>query len=282
MRDANNVLYVCESTTTSAYWPTNGIQCTEFNTWRSQYHDATYHVTHAPLSSSNRSKFNATAAWAYFNTVQGYDYGYYNFLFGWIDTQSQNFPCLPPDFKYCLESAHLDMFFGWIDVAAPMWADRLAKQALNHRLNSNYTNIPDIFYAAYQQGMTTAELYTVPEQDGWVYQTARYGVPMAGPSMVCCTFVCEMWKHGGIFDSIDQDVNCAELINWDDYSLDLFDPNYQDRPQTCIDADPSNPCCQLEGPYTLAFNEYNSRDPYAWMGQTCESQNPFYYKHPDC
>jgi len=261
----------------------NGIQCTGFDTWRSQYQNATYHVTHAPLSSSARAKFNATKAWDFFNSVVGYDYGYYNFLFGWIDTESQNFPCLPPTFEYCLESAHLDILFGLADAIAPMWADRLAKQALNNRLGTNLTTLSDLYYyGATQKGYSSAYMYTLPELDTYMYQTTRYGVPTPGPSLVCCVFVCEMWKHAGIFDDIDEEVNCAELTNWDDYSLDLFDPNYQTRPQNCQVADPTNPCCQLEGPYTLMFNDYNSRDPYPHMGETCESQNPSYYKHPGC
>lgn len=53
------------------------------------------------------------------------------------------------------------------------------------------------------------------EQDGWMYNTTRYGKPAMGPSMVCCVFVCNMWKAGGVFSNIDNDFQCAELTNWD-------------------------------------------------------------------
>jgi hypothetical protein len=62
---------------------------------------------------------------------------------------------------------------------------------------------------------------TIVEQDSWVYNTTRYGEPAEGAAMVCCVFVCSMWKHAGIFG--DMDFNCAEMTNIDDYSLDIFD-----------------------------------------------------------
>jgi len=176
----------------------------------------------------------------------------------------------------------MDIFFGLLDSVSPDIADMLAKQALNHRLGTQLNNIADIFYAAHQKGLTTAELYAIPEQDSWMYNTTRNGNPAEGPSMVCCTFVCDMWKHGGLFSDIDSEVNCGELINWDVYALHEFNEDYENRPQVCIDNDPANVCCQLEGPYTLRFNDYNTRTPYAHMGEKCASQSPFYAKPPQC
>jgi len=34
--------------------------------------------------------------------------------------------------------------------------------------------------------------------------------------------------------------------------------------------------------YTLQFNEYDSREPYAHMAENCPGQNPFYQKPPYC
>jgi len=276
-------LHVCESTVNSPFWPVNGVQCTPFDTWRKLYNKATYHVTHAPLSKAARAKFNATAALQYFDTVNGVDYGYFNFLFGWIDVESKNYPCVPGNFKTCLHSQHIDLFFSLLDNIDHSFADKLAKQALNHRLNSAFTSIADIFMAAGKQGLTTAQLYSIVEQDSWTYKTTRSGKPFVGPSMTCCVFVCHMWKAAGMFDDIGRDtVNCAETTNWDVYSLHFFEDNYDARPQVCQDADPEGACCQLEGPYTLQFNDYSTREPYSHMAENCPGQNPFYQKPPRC
>jgi len=45
-------------------------------------------VAFLPLKEEARKKFNATAAWAWFNTIVDMPYGFHNFLWGWIDTPS--------------------------------------------------------------------------------------------------------------------------------------------------------------------------------------------------
>lgn len=41
-----------------------------------------------------RNKFNVTAAIEEFKSLEGLPYGIHNFIFGWIDTPSANFPPL--------------------------------------------------------------------------------------------------------------------------------------------------------------------------------------------
>jgi len=62
----NNELYVCESTVDSAYWPTNGIQCTLYDDWIPLAEKASYNVIHLPLSPEIAAKFNVDAAWKFF------------------------------------------------------------------------------------------------------------------------------------------------------------------------------------------------------------------------
>jgi hypothetical protein len=117
------------------------------------------------------------------------------------------------------------------------------------------------------------------------------GKPTVDKSMVCCVYVCNIWKAAGVFRDINNDFNCAEMsmlyhilhifsmpslchcdvicsyhhccvhgyvtANWDDYSLNIFD-TVTARPSQCISADPSNTNCQLEGKYTLVLNNYAS------------------------
>jgi len=117
--------------------------------------------------------------------------------------------------------------------------------------------------------------------DSYVYHTTRDGVPADGPSMVCCVFVCEIWKNGGLFQNLTDQINCGEFANWDDYSMDIFDHNYQ-KPQQCVSADPTSPTCQLEGAYTLVFNDYDTKTPVAHMAENCPSKNPDYNHPPGC
>ena len=68
---ADDTLYIAESTVNGSYWPTNGIQRTEFHQWMTQAHLAGYNVVWEPLSAEMRAKFNVTAAIDFFHTVEG-------------------------------------------------------------------------------------------------------------------------------------------------------------------------------------------------------------------
>jgi hypothetical protein len=97
-----------------------------------------------------------------------------------------------------------------------------------------------------------------------VYNTTRYDVPYEAPSLVCCVFVCNIWKSAGVFQGMD--VNCAEQTNIDDYSLQIFEPVYE----------------QILGKWTLNLAHYNSKVPFPHMAETCPSQGPDYIQDPSC
>jgi hypothetical protein len=95
--------------------------------------------------------------------------------------------------------------------------------------------------------------------------------------MVCCVFVCSVWKAAGLFG--DMPVNCAEMTNVDgksfclivtqhlpDYSLTIFEDTYE----------------QIIGRWTLNLNKYGTKDPYAHMAETCASLAPNYEQDPHC
>jgi len=238
---------------------------------------------YAPLTTDAAARFNATAAWAAFNEWQGLDYGYHNLLFGWIDTPTDNYPCLPPDYTQCLQWQHVEVLVGLADRLAPPVASLLFNQALAHRVNGPADmRAAEILYAAYQQGISTPDLPVIVESDEWEYQTTRYqNTTTTGRSMVCCVFVCNIWKAAGVFGSLTDEINCAELTNWDDYALTILDPKPA-RPNACVQADPANPLCQLEGEYSLVLNNYATKAPYAHMAEKCPSEPPAYKKPADC
>jgi len=281
LRDANTgVLYVCESTAKSSYWDTNGIQCTPYDTWFDKAKAASYNVVHLPLAPEYRAAFNETAAWNWFRTVEGLDYGYETLLWGWVDTVSDNYPCLPPDFNRCLSWDIINVLFPVGSKIVTQFT-MLWKQAFNHRLGTSDLEFADMMQVATSQGIEVDTIPTLIEQDSWTYATTRNGQPAVGPSMVCCVFVCTMWKVSGMFGALGDQINCEELTNWDDYSMLVFDKDYV-RPQACVEADPTNEVCQILGEYTLNLNNYNSKAPYPHIAEHCPSLAPNYNKPADC
>eukprot|EP00760_Papus_ankaliazontas_P015323 PhM_4_TR16469/c0_g1_i1/m.82904 len=282
MRDSNSSLFFCESTVNSTYWPVNGVQCTEYNEWIRLANLAGYNAVVVPLRADLRAKFNATAAWEFFATVRGLDYGYRNLIYGWIDTVKDNYPCLPPDFSdRCLTWDFVEVMFAYLEKVVPA-ASIIFSQAWNKRMGTSDLKAAAIYRLAGQRGMNSSEINAIVEQDSWVYNTTRDGLPAVGKSQVCCVFVCNMWKAGGVFG--DLDFNCAEQTNVDDYSLDIFDAKSigQNRPDVCKSQDPQSDVCQLTGSYTLHLNELNSKAPYAHMREKCPSLAPNYTRPADC
>jgi hypothetical protein len=63
------------------------------------------------INGINRKLFNETAAVAFFTSSEGLEYGYKTLLWGWLDTISSNFPCLPPDYSSNCMQAFLFCLF---------------------------------------------------------------------------------------------------------------------------------------------------------------------------
>lgn len=259
-------LYVCESTVTDSYWPTNGIQKTPYRTWLKQAQEAGYNVVWAPLDRKNRARFNETAAVEFFHENEGLDYGYRNMLYGWIDTLTDNYPCVPSDYSsVCAQWSYFETLFGVLDRNAPELVNTFVNQAFNLRLGTSGLRLPEILEEAANQGIESAAIPAIVEQDSWLYNTTRNGEPAVGRSMVCCVYVCSTWKAAGLFG--DDEVNCGEMTNVDDYTLAIFDA---DRTK------------QIIGQWTLEFNRFNMKEPYAHMGETCSSLAPDYEQKVDC
>jgi hypothetical protein len=251
-------------------------------------------VVHVPLSEAARATFNETAALAWFESVEGLEYGYHSLLWGWVDTQKDNYPCLPPDYSRCLEWDFLEVggaavcdkaCAGWVrrlnpsvllgqvafallDRHVPAIADLLWIDAFNLRLGTQNLRTAELWQETSSQGMTSAELPTLVEQDSFMYHTTRYNSsnPVKGRSMVCCVFVCSVWKAAGVFESIGNELNCGELTNYDDYSLKIFRGDY----------------VQIAGDYGLYLNDFRTRDMYEHMDEKCPSLPPKYERPDHC
>lgn len=266
----DNELYVVESTIDSAYWPTDYIQKTPYRTWIQQAQDASYMVNFAKLTDDARARYNQTSAVDFFKANEGYDYGFKTMIWAWLDTLKGNFPCLPPDFSSnCMTWDLLELFTANVDRRIPEIGDQIWNAGLSKRLNvpENKMRTAELFQEAGKQGLTSNQVITIPEQDTWMYETTRYDQPAVGRSMVCCVFVCSTWKAAGVFGELADSINCAEQTNWDDYVLKIHEPTYR----------------QILGDYDLILNDYNTKDFYAHMAETCPASPPNYDQKPaDC
>jgi len=275
-------LYIIESTNKNSYWDVNGVQKTPYQQWLNKAKAADYQVVWSPLTAEARATFNASAAIEYFDTVEGYDYGYQTLLWGWQDTVTDNYPCLPPDRTLCMTPHHVQVLFGFFHRSLPDVADVLYLEAWNKRVGTKGLGLAEVLQVANKSGIPAEVVPTIVEQDTWLYNTTRYGVVTDGPALVCCTFVCEVWKHAGLFGKLADSILCSEQTNLDDYSMNLL-TTPSTLPSQCKAADPNNPLCQLEGKYTLELGTaYGSRPLYAHMDESCPSLAPDYSRPAGC
>ena len=134
-------------------------------------------------------------------------------------------------------------------------------------LKNAYTNPSDlamyIKFASDTLGMSLAELISMPEQDDWVYD-ATEGKPIFSSG----SFVAGALKALGIFE--DLDIHTQEFTVKDIYELDIFDVQFAEMPDRCLEADYSLNYCQLMGTFRLDLGPtYSSVKPYAKMNQSC-------------
>lgn len=289
IRFPDGALHVCESTTIDGYWKTkNGVQCHAWDLWVQLCDNAEMNMVHVPLSPKYSQMFNVTKAIEFFTAHKGIDYGYSTFIYGWLDTQTANFPCVPPDYTTCLFPQTAELLAVLLDEIFGNSHQNFFRQGLGHRVGTWPAPNPvihSIHVGATQLNISFRELYTLPEQDAWMYNTTRDGVPTFDRSMVCCVFVCAMWKAAGVFSEIGNQLQCGEQTLWDIYSMAIFDAAKFNtgRPQVCQEADPTNMLCQLMGNITLHLvPDVNTRTLYPNMGQTCTSQGPQYIRAPGC
>lgn len=246
------------------YWPKHKIQR---NTWKDWVHYADncdFHVAVLPLRQEYRDKFNLTAAQEWFKYMEGYPYGYHNFLFSWIDTPDQNFPhLLAPDlFPIVVEMA---------DHLAHPVINSFFIEAMNQRLGTSGLSFDEVLVESEHRNMTLQQLMAMPEQDEWIYSD--------GPSMVCSCFVIGVYKAAGLFG--DMEIQANEFTPKDVYQLDVYDVNAK-RPEQCVRADPDSPFCQILGKYKMEFPGYSTIKPYSHMNEHCPSEEPLYVRPDGC
>ena len=84
----------------------------------------------------------------------------------------------------------------------------------------------------------------------------------------------------GLFKGLT--INVAEFTIKDIYQLDVFDKEFEDKPDLCHEADYELDYCQLFGTYRLVLPGYSSIQPYSNMNEKCPNAFENAYRHLDC
>jgi hypothetical protein len=140
-------------------------------------------------------------------------------------------------------------------------------------LNTTCTTLDCILESTFAAGyQNLTEVIVIPEQDAWTYSD--------GKSMVCDSFVVEVWKAGGVFG--DLEIQGTEFTPTDLYTMGVFDSE-SPRPAEC----PSSPqdlpnLCQVMGRHVARFPHWNTITPYSHMAEHCPSMPPNYERTPGC
>jgi len=256
-------LYIMESTSnpwplTCKYWPGNeDVMKTPWDQWIKNAIGANFLVVIFPLKPKYQALFNESLALDFFHSVEGLPYGFSNFIFGWIDTPSDNYP--PP-----LTEALVAVVFSLVDRIYPAGANTMYMNGLNYRLEMLGLPMCDymecVFEALESRNLSFGAIMAIPELDSFVYPD--------GKNMVCDVFVLSMLKAGGIFGSLATQMQASEQTPRDCYMMDLWDKSWQ-RPSVCqVD---KLPYCQLMGDYYFDIPDWSTIPPYKSMNQKCQS-----------
>lgn len=274
----DGILYICESTDENpfgeSYWPEPyGVIKTPYKKWIKQAEDAGYMVAILRLNSENQKIFdsNLQKVIKMFNSLEGLPYGKNNFLFGWIDHQTDNFPSnLSMPFLTNLAANLYNYSFAQKEI------DTFLTQALNHRLNvididkdKDY-NFLGIIDETIKLNYSIYKLFTIPENDTWQYSE--------GKSYVCNTLVTLLYKVGGLFESIKNKIQVTEFSPRDSYMIKIFDNNKW-YPDGCKNG---NGFCQIMGKYKIVLPEFNTIEMYPNMNERCPSLPQKYFRPNNC
>jgi len=278
-------LYLCESNAFSPYWPVNGVQCNRYEEWTQYALGADYNVVWAPMEQSINDGMNMTKAWEFVDSMIGIDYGYEVVLTGLLDTLYDNLPCAGSNNTFCLEPEHFEMLFSYVERLSDEVA-RVFKPAIMQRAGLSFDKpLVEAYYAAHLAGVEVTMLPLLPEKDGWIYPTTRDGKPELSPVMICNVFVCNVWKHAGVFSGIEDDIQCGETSVNDNYRLKL----YSNEPKPAFCSEVENPLCQLTGKYQLRLDSqpgvpprYNYVPVSPGLLESCPSKAPNYLAPQDC
>jgi hypothetical protein len=278
--------YVAESQSGGNYWKANGIQRTPYREWLALASKAGYNVVHAPLAPKYReiAQHNLAKMNAYFHSQEGQDYGYQTMLYSWIDVREDNYVCLPPygEGAPCLKWEVVEILFPLVGRLVPA-ANEMWLPAWNAFVTGNATaglSVTQLYQMVHTKGGNIGDIPTGITRDGQLYpQRYNNGTQTVGERVSCDVFVCNVWKHAGLFG--ETPVNCGEFTNTDVYTLEFLQAQ-SPRPPQCVAADPDNNLCQLLGKYSFTLPKMGTQSPYPHMNEHCPGFPPNYTRPAGC
>lgn len=256
-------LYVVESQN-ALYWPSNDIQKRKWDSWVQWADNADFNVALIPLSDEARAKFDEKKAWEAFEKLEGHPYGFSNFIFGWIDTETLNTPDV-------LDLVFLSLILQLAEKVIPDQIKLIFYDAWNQRLGTKGLNIGGIWEELYKRDLSLAQLSAQVEIDGWEYPT--------GPNYVCSAFVVHLYKAAGLFG--DLSINAPEFTPKDLYELNFYDVTGNKVPSECKDSAPRG-YCQIMGKVDMDLGKINFVKPYSNMAERCPTVPPLYERQEGC
>lgn len=252
--------YIYESTGENIfgknYWPPPyGFIRTELNQWIENAKKADYDVVVIRLKQEYSTLLdkNIDLITNWWDKNKGTPYGFNNFIWGWIDSKNRNFP----------NPMSSELFS---NVVSFMYRHNIAKQELdsfimeplNKRLEYYFklkplNNFTDILEWTYVEKISLYDLWTLVEQDEWLYNNSY--------SRVCDTFILTLFKLGGI---IPHHIQITEFTPRDFYMTNLFEDKI----------------VQIMGKYKIELPYFNSIKLYQNMNTNC-STIPYRYLRDD-
>lgn len=256
-------LYVIESQD-GPYWPRHGIQKNTFDQWVIWADNADFNVVLIPLSDESRKKFDEAKAWAFFDSMEGHNYGYHNFLFGYWDTKSENNTPL-------MDLTFISQLAGLLEKVAPSLTIKMVYEALGKRLNTTILSKDSLWDMIYATKKSLEEIMAIPEDESWSYSD--------GHNYVCSSFLVAVYKAGGLFG--DLPLNAPEFTPKDLSELRIWDVSGAKVPPECQGFAPRG-YCQLMGKVDMDLGQINFVEPYAHMAERCPTMAPEYKRREGC
>lgn len=260
-------LYITESQA-GWYWPRDGIQRNKWEQWYEWAKNADMNIVHIPLKEEHRANFDIKKAWKRYYELEGYDYGFRNFLFASVDSKTD---VLPNEFDIFF----ISILFQMVESIYADPIDMIVGEALNKRLGTNNLRIAGIYDELYKRDMDFADLMIIVEEEDWVYSN--------GPNYVCSCYVQTILKASGVYGDIE--FNSQEQGPKDLYSMDIWDfSGNNPHPDCKKDMEENNlNVCQIYGKVVLRLDDNPGYlKAYDHMSETCPGKLPNFERTEGC
>ena len=212
--------------------------------------------------------FNWNKAVKFVKNNEGSTYGYYNFVFGWLDTINNNYP---GTIVYQNIEAMVNVGSRITDFLTDV-IHKLFGYAMTKRLHiPKETSMQNILDIMAHRDITFGELMAIPENDLWIYNGQR--------SMVCDVYVTSILKAGGIFGG--NYIEATEFTPKDLYQLKIYNSTWN-RNINCLNKESNKGICQVLGKTDIPLPQFNTIDIYNGMNEECSSKAPFYLREEFC